>query len=225
MVTLYMTIIIHFIYIYIKHIISSKTRTVTVQCLPRSNKSNQWHFKRKTRFGFPSTTSLVKKTIMILQTLQQWTSLYLFKLIFWRNSSYVTINICKIPFFKTRHTFLKNFFFPPTINEWNRFDHNIWKSSSFNIFRESILKSISPSANSFFNCHNPKRIRFTRRLRLGLSHLQEHEFKPISQDSLNPFCSCGLDIEPTVHYLLNCATYITEHLLPLAPKKILITIS
>ena len=115
-----------------------------------------------------------------------------------------------IPFFKTRHYFFTNSFFPSTIIEWNNLDHNIRNSSSFNIFRRSILKFIRPSANSFFNCHNPKGIKFTTRLRLRLSHLREHKFKHSFQDSLNPFCSCGLVIESTGHYLLHCPTYITE---------------
>ena len=62
----------------------------------------------------------------------------------------------------------------------------------------------------FFNCRNPKGIKFITRLRLGLSHLREHKFKHSFQDSLNPFCSCGLDIESTAHFLLHCPTYITE---------------
>ena len=135
---------------------------------------------------------------------------YLFKLIPSRSSSYITRNIHNIPFFKTRHTFLKNCFFPSTIIEWNKLDHNIRNSSSFNIFRKSILKFIRPSANSLFNCHNPKGIKFITRLRLGLSHLREHKFKHSFQDSLNPFCSCGLDIESTAHFLLHCPTYINK---------------
>ena len=97
---------------------------------------------------------------------------YLFKLIPSRSSNYVTRNIHSIPFFKTRHTFLKNSFFPSTIVEWNKLDQNIRNSSSFNIFRKSILKLIRSSANSFFDCHNSKGIRFITRLRLGLSHLR-----------------------------------------------------
>ena len=135
---------------------------------------------------------------------------YLFKLIPSRGSSYVTRNIHSTPFFKTRHTFFKNSFFPSLIIEWNKLDHNIRNSSSFNIFRKSILKFIRPSANSFFDCHNPKEIKFITRLRLGLSHLHEHKFKHSFQDSLNPFCSCGLDIESTAHFLLHRATHITE---------------
>ena len=75
---------------------------------------------------------------------------------------------------------------------------------------KSILKFIRPSANSFFICHNPKGIKFITRLRLGLSHLREHKLKYSFQDSLNPFYSCGLDIESTAHYLLHRPTYITE---------------
>ena len=135
---------------------------------------------------------------------------YLFKLIPSRSCSYVTSNVHNIPFSKTRHTFLKNSFFPSTIIEWNKLDHNIRNSSSFNIFRKSILKFIRPSANSLFNCHNPKGIKFITRLRLGLSHLRGHKFKHSFQDSLNPFCSCSLDIESTAHFLLHWPTYIIE---------------
>ena len=99
---------------------------------------------------------------------------------------------------------------PSTFIEWNKLDHNIRNSSSFNIFRKSILKFIRASANSLFNCHNPKGIKFITRLRLGLSHLREHKFKHSFQDSLNPTCSCGLDIESAAHFLLHCPTYITE---------------
>ena len=83
-------------------------------------------------------------------------------------------------------------------------------SSSLNIFRKSTLKFIRPSANSFFDCHNPRGIKFITRPRLGHSLLRERKFKHSFQDSLNPFCSCGLDIEATAHFFLHCPTYITE---------------
>ena len=139
---------------------------------------------------------------------------YLFKLIPSRSSSYIIRNIHNIPFFKTRHTFLKNCFFLPTIIEWNKLDHNIRNFSSLNIFRKSILKLIRPSANSLCNC--PKGIKFITRLRLGLSYLRQHKFKHSFQDSLNPFCSCCLDIESTAHFLLHCPTYIIERRTPLS---------
>ena len=114
------------------------------------------------------------------------------------------------PSLKQDILFLKNSFFPSNIIEWNKLDHNIRNSSSFNIFSKSILKFIRPPANSLFDCHNRKGIKFITRLRLGLSHLREQKFKHGFQDSLNPFCRCGLDIESTAHFLLHSPTYITE---------------
>ena len=61
-----------------------------------------------------------------------------------------------IPFFKTRHTFLKNSFFLSSTIEWNELNHKIRNSSSFNIFRKSTLEFIRLSAFSLFNSHNPK---------------------------------------------------------------------
>ena len=61
-----------------------------------------------------------------------------------------------------------------------------------------MLRFIRSSANSFFNCHNPKGIKFITSLRLGLSHLREHKFKQ------------GLNIESIAQCLLCCPTYITE---------------
>ena len=127
-----------------------------------------------------------------------------------RSSNYLTRKIHNIPLLKTRHTFFKNSFFPSAIIEWNKLDHNIRSSSSLNIFSKDILKFIRPSVNSLFNYHNPKGLKFITRLRLGLSHLRQHKFKHSFQDSLNVFCSCGLDIESTAHFLLHCPMYITE---------------
>ena len=140
-------------------IISSKTKTVTVKCFSRNDRNNQRHFKGKTiwrtKFGVPSTTSLELKTLQLISS---------------RSCSYVTGNKHNIPLFKIRHTFLKKSFFPSTNFEWNKRDHNIRNSSSFNNFRKSILKFIRPSADSFFNFHNPKGMKLITRLRLGLSH-------------------------------------------------------
>ena len=40
-----------------------------------------------------------------------------------------------------------------------------------------------------------------------MSHLREHKFKHNFQYCLNPICSCGLDIESTLHFLLHCPTF------------------
>ena len=50
------------------------------------------------------------------------------------------------------------------------------------------------------------------RLRLGLRHLREHKFKYNFQDTLNPICNCGEDIECSCHYLLHCSLYPNDRL-------------
>ena len=47
-------------------------------------------------------------------------------------------------------------------------------------------------------------------MRVGLSHLPEHKFKHNFQDTLNPICNCGKDIETTSHHLLHCPNYLYE---------------
>ena len=39
---------------------------------------------------------------------------------------------------------------------------------------------------------------------VAVKGLREHKFKHWSQDMLNPLCSCGNEVEPTEHFLLNC---------------------
>ena len=58
-------------------------------------------------------------------------------------------------------------------------------------------------------------LRLTR-LRIGLSHLHDHNFKHGFLDSLNPVCSCGFDIETTCHFLLHCPNFINERSLLLS---------
>ena len=48
------------------------------------------------------------------------------------------------------------------------------------------------------------------RLRLDLSYLLEHKFKYSFQDTLNPLCSCGLDVETTSHDFLHCPWFHAE---------------
>ena len=75
------------------------------------------------------------------------------------------------------------------------------------------MQFVRPSPSSTHNCFNTKWIKYLTRLRLGLSHLRDHKFKHGFLDSLNPICSCGLDIETTCHYLLHCPNFINERTL------------
>ena len=108
---------------------------------------------------------------------------------------------------------LKNSFFPSAVIEWNNFERLTKISENQKVlisFKKSILKFIRPSQNRVYNCHNPKGIKLLTRLRVDLSHLREHKFKHSFQDTLNPICNCGEDIETTSHYLLHCPDYLHE---------------
>ena len=86
----------------------------------------------------------------------------------------------------------------------------IRNSETFSAFKKSILKFIRLSSNSIFNCHSPKGIKLITRLSFGLSYLCEHKFRYNFRNILNPICSCGDDIETTIHYLLHNPNYLDE---------------
>ena len=75
------------------------------------------------------------------------------------------------------------------------------------------MQFIRSSPSSTQNCFNTKGIKYLIRLRLGLSHLRDNKFKHGFFDSLNPICSCGLDIETMCHYLLHFPNFINERIL------------
>ena len=120
---------------------------------------------------------------------------YLFNIIPVTVSRYNTRNTNNIPQFKVKHNFFRNSFFPSAVIEWNKLDLNIRNLESLNIFKKMLLKFIRPSGSSVFNCHNLRGVKLLTKSRLGLSHFREHKFKHGFQDTLNPICSCGNDIE------------------------------
>ena len=98
-------------------------------------------------------------------------------------------------------------FFRYSIIEWNKLDINLRNAKSFLKFRNSLLKIGRPMQNSIYNIHDPVGIKYLTRLRLGLSHLNEHKFRHNFQDCLNPLCSCSLEVETTNHYFLHYHYY------------------
>ena len=132
---------------------------------------------------------------------------YLCNIIATKNPSHIPRNDTNIPLFKTNHKFLKNSFFPSTIIKWNDKDPNLGNSETYGTFKNTIFKFLRPSQNSVFKCHNSQGIKFLTRLRLGLSHLREHKFKHSFQDSLNPLCKYGFDVESISHFLFHCSVY------------------
>ena len=110
------------------------------------------------------------------------------------------------PLLRQSITFSNILFFPSAIIEWNNLDPNLRNSKSISVFKEKILNFIRPSPNSFFDIHNPKGIKLVARLRLGLSHLREHKFKHIFQDTINPLCN----LWSATHFFLHCPFFINE---------------
>ena len=72
------------------------------------------------------------------------------------------------------------------------------------MFRNSLLKMIRPSPNPVCDIHNSVDLCLLTRLRLRLSHLNEHKFKHNFKNSVNPLCTCSLEIESTSHFFLHC---------------------
>ena len=134
---------------------------------------------------------------------------YLYELIPKSNHNYNTRNIDHIDSYYCRTDIFKYSFFPYTIVEWNKLDANLKNAKSYMCFRNSLLKIGRPVQNSIFKILNPLGIKLLTRLRLGLSHLNEHRFRHNFQDCLNPLCSCSLEIESTTHFFLHCHYYNT----------------
>ena len=78
------------------------------------------------------------------------------------------------------------------------------KAVSSNVFQRSILNFIRPSASKVYNINDAIGIKLITRLRLGFSHLREHKLKHNFQGTLNPLCSCSIEVESTSLYFLRC---------------------
>ena len=77
-------------------------------------------------------------------------------------------------------------------------------SRSLEIFKKHLLNFIRPNSSNAFNINNQLGLKLLTRLRIGFTHLKEHKLKHNFQDFIDPLCSCGNDIESTVHFFLHC---------------------
>ena len=66
---------------------------------------------------------------------------------------------------------------------------------------------IRSSPNPVYDIYNPLDLRLLTRLRLGLSHLNEHKFNHNFRNCFNALCTCSLEIESTSHFFLHCNHY------------------
>ena len=152
---------------------------------------------------------------------------YLYELIPTDSHTYNTRNIENVETYYCRTDLFKYSFFPYMMVEWNKLDINLRNAKSFLIFRNSLLKLGRPIQNPIYNINDPVRIKYLTRLRLGLSHLNDHKFRHNFQDCLNPLCPCSFEVESTIHYFLHCQYYndIRKTLLDTVKKITNISIS
>ena len=76
---------------------------------------------------------------------------------------------------------------------------------SSSAFKQHLIKRIRPPLNSVFN--NPIGLKYVTRLRLGLSHLNEHRFNHNFENCLGSKCIYSSENESTLHFFLHSHYY------------------
>ena len=110
--------------------------------------------------------------------------------------------------FNVHTDYFKNSYFPYCTTEWNKLGVDIRSCTKISKFKQTLLDFIRPKPNSVYNINDPLGLKLLTRLRLNFSHLREHKFNHNFKDTVNPLCSCSLEVESTSHYLLRCPFYI-----------------
>ena len=98
-----------------------------------------------------------------------------------------------------------------TIEAWYSLDLSITNSNSLEFFKSKLLAFIRPGQRSIYNVFNPQGLKFLTRLRLGLSHLNEHRFRHNFKDCINPLCSCSLEVENMLHFFSGLPSFNFSH--------------
>ena len=93
------------------------------------------------------------------------------------------------------------------MKEWNNLSEKLRKIKSTVQFQTKTLSFIRPKENSIFKIHDINGINLLNRLKLQFSHLNKHKFRYNFRATIDPMCSCGLEPETTLHYLLRCNLY------------------
>ena len=105
----------------------------------------------------PRSRKWLRKLCLYCKLYMNKSPSYLYNLIPDRVTLYSTRSsqIDNISNIKTKSNFFKNSFFPSTITEWNKVDHDIRNSDSLNVFELSLLKFVKTVVNSIFEINNP----------------------------------------------------------------------
>ena len=109
-----------------------------------------------------------------------------------------------IPIFRCRTDCFKYSFFPSNLRDWFNLDDDIRNSESISVFKNRLLMFIRPVQNSALNIFDLIGLKLLTWLRLGFRHLNEHRFRHNFENCVYPLCSCSLEVEDTLHYLLHC---------------------
>ena len=81
------------------------------------------------------------------------------------------------------------------------------KTDSTVQFKTKILSFIRPKEDWILSVHDADGINLLNRLRLHLCHLNEQKFRHNFRATIDLMCSCGLEPETTLLYLLRCNIY------------------
>ena len=119
---------------------------------------------------------------------------------------YQTRNSEDLATYQTRTNTFKYSSFPYSVVEWKKLSSSI-RNSTNPVFRNDLLKIIRPVSNPVYNIQNYIGLKLLTRLRLVLSHLNEHRFNHNFQNCINPLCTCSLEVESTAHFFLHCHHY------------------
>ena len=79
-------------------------------------------------------------------------------------------------------------------------------------FRNALLKIGQPTPKPVYNILDPNGLKLLTRLRLGLSHLNEHKFNHNFKECVNPLCSCSLQVESVLSLLHRCTKTLFNEL-------------
>ena len=77
------------------------------------------------------------------------------------------------------------------------------------MYNYALLKIGRRAPKPVYNILDPNGLKLLNRLRLGLSHLNEHKFNHNFKECVNPLCSCCLQVESVSHFFLHCH-YFTD---------------
>lgn len=94
---------------------------------------------------------------------------------------------------------------------WNNLNPEICSSTSFDIFRSTLLILIRHVERKTFFINEPFGVKMLTRLKLGFSRLSEHNIGPGFKDFQNLFCPCSIHevlmSTPYLSSILNCSTF------------------